>query len=69
MTRKETSDGASSGEGVSAGSGELMKATLGSSIPSAMLEQDAQTFGFLDKTFPFAIMGSPQHMQTVGFTH
>jgi hypothetical protein len=46
-----------------------MKATLGSSMPSAMLEQEAQTLGFLDKTLPFSIIGSPQHMQTVGFTH
>lgn len=34
-----------------------------SSIPSSMLEQEAQTLGFLDKACPLSAMGSPQQMQ------
>ena len=43
------------------------EAILGSSIPSAKLEQEAQMFGFRDKALPFWIIRSPQQMQTIGF--
>jgi hypothetical protein len=36
-------------------------------MPSAMLEQEAQTFGFRDRVFPSSEMGSPQHLQIRGF--
>jgi len=36
---------------------------LGSSMPSAILEQEAQIFGLRDRAFPFSGIGSPQHMQ------
>jgi len=32
-------------------------------MPSAMLEQEAQTLGLRDKAFPRADIGSPQHRQ------
>jgi hypothetical protein len=38
-----------------------------SPIPSDMLEQDAQMFGFRDKAFPPLGIGSQQHMQIVSF--
>jgi hypothetical protein len=37
-----------------------------SSIPSAMLEQEAQTFGFRERAFPLSAIGSPQQMQMRG---
>jgi hypothetical protein len=36
---------------------------MGSSMPSAMLEQEAQTFGLRERAFPFSGIGSPQHRQ------
>jgi hypothetical protein len=32
-------------------------------MPSAMLEQEAQMFGFRERVFPFSGIGSPQHRQ------
>jgi hypothetical protein len=40
---------------------------LGSSIPSAKLEQEAQIFGFLESPCSAWAMSSPQQMQMVGF--
>jgi hypothetical protein len=42
---------------------------IGSSspIPSNMLEQEAQIFGFRDSALPLFDIGSQQHMQTVSF--
>jgi hypothetical protein len=34
-----------------------------SSIPSAMLEQEAHMFGLRDRAFPWSGIGSPQHRQ------
>jgi hypothetical protein len=45
------------------------EAMLGSSIPSAKLEQQAQMLGFRDKALLFSPIGSPQQMQTLGFIH
>jgi hypothetical protein len=36
---------------------------MDSSMPSAMLEQEAQMFGLRDRAFPFSDIGSPQHRQ------
>jgi hypothetical protein len=36
-------------------------------IPSAMLEHEAQMFGFRDKAFPASGIDSPQQMQIRGF--
>lgn len=33
------------------------------SIPSIKLEQEAQTFGLRERTFPCSGIGSPQHLQ------
>jgi len=44
-----------------------METTLLSSIPSAMLEQDAQRLGFLERIFPGSAIRSPQQMQILGF--
>jgi hypothetical protein len=44
-----------------------MEAMLVSSIPSAMLEQDAQRLGFLERIFPGSAIRSPQQMQMLGF--
>jgi hypothetical protein len=38
----------------------------GSSIPSSMLEQEAQIFGFLESTFHPAAIASPQQIQIRG---
>jgi hypothetical protein len=32
-----------------------------------MLEQEAQTLGLRDSWFPFSAIGSPQHLQILGF--
>jgi hypothetical protein len=51
-----------------AGAGKKsMEAMLGSSIPSARLEQDAQRLGFLERIFPGSTIRSPQQMQILGF--
>lgn len=42
--------------------------SLASPSPSAMLEQDAQTFGLRDKWLPWVNMGSPQQMQMREYT-
>jgi hypothetical protein len=39
-----------------------------SNIPSVRLEQEAQTFGSLERVAPRVDMGSPQQMQMVDFT-
>ena len=36
---------------------------MDSSMPSAMLEQEAQMFGLRERAFPFSGIGSPQHLQ------
>ena len=36
---------------------------LDSGIPSDMLEQEAQMFGFRERVLPFSAIGSPQHLQ------
>jgi hypothetical protein len=38
-----------------------------SSMPSAMLEQEAQTFGFRDRAFPVSGITSPQQTQILDF--
>ena len=38
-----------------------------SSMPSAMLEQEAQIFGLRERALPFSVMGSPQHRQMEEF--
>jgi hypothetical protein len=38
-------------------------------MPSTRLEQDAQMFGLRESALPFSIIGSPQQMQMLGFTH
>jgi hypothetical protein len=53
--------------GDSTGAHSSSEAMLGSSIPSAKLEQAAQMFGFRDKALPFSAIRSPQQMQTLGF--
>jgi hypothetical protein len=39
---------------------------LGSSIPSARLEHDAQRFGFLERGLSGSAIFSPQQMQILG---
>jgi hypothetical protein len=56
--------GNSSGELVREGGGNPVS---DSSIPSSMLEQDAQMFGFLENSFAPGTIGSPQQMQIRGF--
>ncbi|PWU16572.1 MAG: hypothetical protein C5B50_13330 [Verrucomicrobia bacterium] len=50
------------GEGGGAGGGKAL-----ASIPSAMLEQEEQTFGLRDSAFPVSDIGWPQHLQILGF--
>jgi hypothetical protein len=52
---------------IATGGKESREAMLGSSIPSARLEQDAQRFGFLERVFPGSMIRSPQQMQILGF--
>jgi hypothetical protein len=52
---------------ISTGGKQSMEAMLGSSIPSARLEQDAQRLGFLERIFPGSTIRSPQQMQILGF--
>lgn len=39
-----------------------------SPVPSRMLAHEAQVLGFRERAELFAVMGSPQQMQTMGFT-
>ncbi len=48
---------------VRSGTGPEPSGRLGSSMPSAMLEQEAQIFGLRERALPFTSMGSPQHRQ------
>src|SRR5579859_405196 len=63
--------GSACGAGESAGGAEsaryLNASNTTSPMPSAMLEQDAQTLGLRDKPWSFSGMGSPQQMQIFGF--
>ena len=62
------SNRSSAGSSVFSGAGLELSGTLDSSMPSAMLEQEAQTFGLRDREFPFSGMGSPQQTQIREFT-
>jgi hypothetical protein len=56
-----------SDDGVLAACSKSIEAILGSSIPSARLEHDAQRFGFLERGLSGSAIFSPQQMQILGF--
>jgi hypothetical protein len=45
------------------GAGLELALVVSSSMPSAILEQDAQMFGLRERAFPVLGIGSPQHLQ------
>jgi hypothetical protein len=49
------------------GAGLAISRGVESSMPSAMLEQQAQTFGLRDLAFSSSDIGSPQHLQIQEF--
>jgi len=56
-----------SGDSAAAECSKSIEAMLGSSIPSARLEHDAQRFGFLERGLSGSAIFSPQQMQILGF--